>query len=74
MEAMNDPRKLQVEEEESTRMFETNSQNANGGVDPYFNALRVFPPFVMNYPDLREDKDTFYDLIGSPHLKQKYDL
>ena len=44
------------------------------GVDPVFNALRVFPPLELNYPDIEADGDSFYDRIGCPHLLEKFKL
>lgn len=41
------------------------------GVDPTFNALRVFPP-ELDYPIIQLNDDTFYDRIGCPHLLHKY--
>ena len=40
------------------------------GVDPKFNALRVFPPEI-NYPDIMRDEN-FFELIGCSHLAPKY--
>jgi hypothetical protein len=42
------------------------------GVDPEFNALRVLPPVEIMYPDLMRDKEEFFEMIGCPHLKEKY--
>ena len=57
-EAKFDVRKMKIEEED--------------GVDPAFNALRVFPPKELSYPDIDLDGDAFYDKIGCPHLREKY--
>ena len=42
-----------------------------GGVDAKFNAMRVFPPHEIQYPDLLRDRD-FFSKIGCPHLALKY--
>ena len=39
------------------------------GRDDPFNALRVFPPDTLNYPEFLRDKDSFYKKIGRPDLK-----
>ena len=74
MEAKTDPRTLQAGDSETINLTEVNGLIVYGGVDKKFNALRVFPPFEMNYPDMIKNKGNFYELIGLPHLKEKYDL
>ena len=73
-EMMNDPRKLKAGEEEEIRMCAVNGAIVYGGLDQKFNELRVFPPFDMDYPDLIKNKENFYDLIGCPHLKEKFEM
>ena len=61
-------------EEEEIRMCAVNGAIVYGGLDQKFNELRVFPPFDMDYPDLIKNKENFYDLIGCPHLKEKFEM
>ena len=48
-----------------------NNMVVYGGIDPKFNAKRVFPPSEIEYPDLLRDRD-FFTKIGCPHLAIKY--
>ena len=43
------------------------------GVDPVFNSLRVLFPEEIEYPDLKYDGEEFFDKIGCPDLKYKYE-
>jgi len=63
-EAMTDPRKKKEKKEgEASEIEEVtyqiiNDQTVMAGIDPKFNALRVFPP-DLNYPDVTRDKNFF---------------
>ena len=67
-EAKNDSR---YHKDDTVKMTLINNMCVYAGVDEAFNALRVFPPGELIYPDLIKDKD-FYDKIGCPHLAAKY--
>ena len=67
-----DPRKVPKQTE--ALKFEVDDEAVEAGVDPVFNALRVFPPLELNYPDIEADGDAFYDRIGCPHLLEKFKL
>ena len=73
LEAKTDPRKIvEGEKEEVMHAVIINDQIVASGVDPEFNALRVFPPAELEYPDIMGDGAAFYDKIGSMRLRVKY--
>jgi len=71
-EANFDKRNLKEGEEVETKLQEIGGQVVHAGEDKKFNLLRVLPPCDYSYPDFNKEKETFYDVIGCPHLKEKY--
>ena len=71
-ELKNNPEKATVEDQEEQLTIQAIGDNVvHSGVDKHFNALRVFPPNTLRYPDFMRTED-FYDVIGCPWLRLKY--
>ena len=70
-ESKNDPRPK--DEPEKVNLSNVGEQIVNNGVDEKFNQLRVLPPPELDYPCFIKHRKYFYEMIGLPHLREKYE-